>query len=291
MSWLFALFISIVTYSGASLLQRVLMKEEDKNPLAYSAFTQLFSGVMVLVFAILSNNLSFPSLDLILEKKLYLFILLSGTCFATNAYFGFKSLKHIDISKFIVLFSFRTVVTIIVASIFLDEKLTPVQLIGSLLILLSIILINSKSVKEIFVFGKGEVYVLIASIAFGLGNVSDKYIFDSFELIPYMTIGFLLPGTLLTLRKPNTVLEFPEFFRKNRIWKITLFTFLYTLAALSFYYAFILADNASLVSSIGQISTIVTVILGIVVLKERKDLRKKLLGGAISFVGLVLLAL
>lgn len=285
-----AVFISVTTYAGAALLQRVLMKEEDKNPLAYSAFTQLFSGVMVLVFAILSNNLSFPSLDLILEKKLYLFILLSGLCFAANAYFGFKSLKHIDISKFIVLFSFRTVVTIIVASIFLNEKLTPVQLIGSLLILLSIILINSKSVKEIFVFGKGEVYVLIASIAFGLGNVSDKYMFDSFELIPYMTIGFLLPGTLLTLRKPNTILEFPEFFRKNRIWKITLFTFLYTLAALSFYYAFILADNASLVSSIGQISTIVTVILGIIVLKERKDLRKKLLGGAISFVGLVLLA-
>lgn len=290
MSWLLVLLISIITYSGAALLQRVLMKDGDKNPLAYSAFTQLLSGVMVLVFAIITGRLVFPAIEVVMQNKLYIFVLLSGVCFAINGYAGFKSLKYIDISKFIILFSFRTVVTITVASIFLKESLTPIQLAGSALILGSIILINSKSLKDIFVLGKGEIYVLLAAIAFGIGNVSDKYLFNWFDLVPYMTIDFFLPGLLLVLAKPKTALEFPEFLKKNRIGKVALFTLLYTLAALSFYYAFILADNVSLVSATGQISTILTVILGIIVLKEREDLRKKLLGGALSFVGLILLA-
>lgn len=291
MNWMVAVFISVTTYAGAALLQRVLMREEDKNPLAYSSFTQLLSGVMVLVYAVFTQNLSFPTLDVIMENKLYLFVILSGFCFATNSYFGFKSLKHIDISKFIVLFSLKTVVTIAIASVFLNERLTLIQLIGAALILLSIVLINSKSVREIFVFGKGELYVLLAAVVFGLGNVSDKYMFNWFDLISYMIIGFLLPGSLLLLSKPKTALEFPDFFRNNRIWKILVFTFLYTVSALTFYYAFILADNASLVSAAGQVSTILVVVLGIFVLGEREDLRKKLIGGLLSFLGLVLLAL
>ncbi len=288
---MFVLFISIITYSGAALLQRVLMRDEDKNPLAYSAFTQLLSGVMVLVYAVLTQNLSFPTIEVIIQNKLYVFMLLSGVCFATNAYLSFKSLKYVDISKFIVLFSLRTVVTIFVASVFLKEGLNATQFIGAILILLSIVLINTKSIKEIFVFGKGELYVLLAAIVFGLGNANDKYILNSFELVPYMTIGFLLPGTLLLLSKPKTVLEFSEFFRNNRIWKILIFTFLYTVSALTFYNAFVLADNASLVSSIGQISTILVVILGVVFLKEYKDLRKKIIGGLLSFIGLILLTI
>lgn len=291
MTWLLALFISIGTYSGAALLQKVLMKGENKNPLAYSAFTQLLSAVMVFVVAIVTGRLVFPESQIVIENKLYLFILLSAICFATNAYAGFKALQHIDVSKFIIIFAFRTVVTIILSAVFLKESLTTVQLAGTGLILVSIILVNSKSARDMFVLGKGGRYALLAAIAVGVGSVTDKHMFNWFDFVPYLTIGFLFPGTLLVLAKPKNILEFPEFLKKDKIGKITLFTLLYTLAALSFYWAFVLADNAALVSSIGQISTILTVLLGIIILKEREDLGKKLLGGVLSFIGLFLLTL
>lgn len=291
MTWILAITISIVTFSIANLLQRVLMEKEENDALGYSAFTQLLSGVLVLIGSIVFSLLLYPSLGTIVENKLLFFIALSGIAYAINAYSGFKALKHMEASKFIIIYASRSILTVIFASFFLSEKLSGIQLLGMVAIIGSIVLVNASSAKELFKIDKGEVYALLGAFAFAVGSTTDKYVLNWFEPMPYLVIGFFIPGLILLMSRPKMIKEFPQYLGKEKFGRIFLYTFLYTVAAVAFYYAFKLADNVALVSAVGQVSTILTVILGIVILKERDDLKKKILAGALSFVGLLLLTL
>lgn len=291
MTWIIAITISIITFSLANLLQRVLMKGEENDPLSYSAFTQLLSGFIILVACILLSLLTFPSLNVIVENKLYLFIALSGIAWAVNAFAGFKALQNMEASKFIIIYAFRSVLLVIFATIFLSETLLPIQFLGMGFVILSIILVNAESTKELFKIDKGELYALLGTLAFAIGSTTDKYVIQWFEPMPYLIIGFFLPGLLLLSSKLKMIKTFPQFFVKKKFGRIFLFTFLYSIAAIGFFYAFKLADNISLVAAVGQSSTILTVILGIIILKEKDNIPKKLFAAGLSFVGLMLLTL
>lgn len=289
MTWIVLITLSVLFGSVSALLQRLLVRDERAETYSYSVFTQLTSAVVCFLLALFLGRNSFPEISVILDSHVYLFILLSASLYALNAILCFKALQSIEVSKFSVLYATRAVVTIVVASVFLKEGLNAIQLIGSGMILFSILYLNTKSVKELFRFGKGEVFTLTAALAFGIATVSDKYIIEWFDFIPYLTLDFLLPAMILIAIKPKVVKEFRKLLTPKILPIILLFSILYALAALTFFGAMYASDNTSLVASIGQITTIATVILGIVVLKERKDLSKKLVAGIISVVGLILL--
>ena len=289
MNWIIAIAISIVAGSSAGLLQRVLMRGKVSGSYSYTAVTQLLSAFVVLGFAIILGRTSFPSIEVILSNRLYIFIIFSAILYALNGAFVFKALQSVEISKFTILYTLRAVVTIIVATIFLNEGLTLIQLIGAGCILFAVIYVNSKSLKDLFIFNRGEIYALMAALSFGTATVSDKYLIAWFDYVPYLFIDFLLPALILFAVRPKVVSEVGTLIKQKLASKLILFSALYAIAALSFFGALSMANNASLVSSVGQSGTILTVILGIVLLKERDQLGKKLLAGAISFIGLVLL--
>jgi len=289
MSWIVLITLSVLFGSVSALLQRVLVRDEKADTYSYSVFTQLTSAVVCLFLALFLGRNTFPEFSVVLESHVYVFILLSSSLYALNAILCFKALQSIEVSKFSVLYATRSVVTIVIASVFLKESLNTNQLLGAGMILSSILYLNTKSLKEFLRFGKGEILTLTAALAFGIATVSDKYIIEWFDFIPYLTLDFLLPAIILIAINPKVVKEFRKLLVPKILPIILLFSTLYALAALTFFGAMDASDNTSLVSSIGQITTIATVIMGIVVLKERKDLRKKLVAGIASVAGLILL--
>lgn len=289
MTWIVLITFSIFFGSVSSLLQRILVRAERSDTYSYSALTQLISAFVCFLLALLLGRNSIPEFSIIIESHVYLFILLSSSLYAINAIFCFKALQSIEVSKFSILYATRAVVTIIIASIFLKESLNVIQLLGSGMILFSILFLNTTSTRDLFRFGKGELYTLTAALAFGIATVSDKYIIEWFDYIPYLTLDFLLPAIILIAIKPKVVQEFRKLLVLKTLPTILLFSTLYALGALTFFGAMDASDNTSLVSSIGQVTTIVTVIMGVVLLKERKDLLKKIIAGVTSVIGLILL--
>ncbi len=291
MNWLIFITLSVVTGSLGAILQRVLMKNKISGSYSYSALSQIISAIVCLIIALFIGSQNFPTIEQTFSNNLYIFILFSSVLYALHAAFGFKSLQTVEVSRFTVIYSFRSVVTIFAATMFLDEKLTFVQMTGALLILSAIIFLNTKSLKGIFNFSRGEIYALLASITFGIATVSDKYLLDWFDYVPYLFIDFIVPGIILFLVRPKTVQESVGLLKDKLGPKILLFSTLYAIAAITFFAALTQADNASLVSGVGQVGSIVTVLLGIVLLRERKDLSKKLIAASLSFVGLILLVI
>ncbi len=273
------IFTSVIFYSISTLLQRVLLKETDSKPIAYSIVFQVLVSLILASVGILSGNWQWPDFTSILSNFLIMIVL-----YAAGNVFLFSALKNVELSKFTVLFSVRAFITVLASTLLLNESLTFLQFIGSIIIFITIAVINIQSQQ--FKLHKSDVLALLAGICFGLANTNDRILLASMNVYVYTSIGFLLPALLIAIIYPKEISHIKMFLRPQLFKKMFLFSIFYSIAAITFFIALQLTDNSSQVATINLTSVILIVILGIVFLKEKTDVLKKLIAVLMTFVGL-----
>jgi uncharacterized membrane protein len=199
----------------------------------------------------------------------------------------YEALQKLDASKFTVLFSCRALITILTASFFLKEGLTFPQVLGTVLILLSIVLVNLQKLQ--FTFGKQEGYSILAAICFGVATTNDRTILQVYPLYTYVFLAFVLPSILLFATHPRIYKELGTFFSKSMLLKFGLLGVMFAASSLTFFRALQITTNSSLLVSANLTSVILTVALSVLFLHEKQDIPKKFIGAALSFMGLLLL--
>ncbi len=283
MTWQFLILTSVCLYSISVLLQRILLREDKSDPIAYSVFFQLLTGLMIGVFGFLFSDMSFPNL-----KPLFFNLVLMVLLYAFGSVAIFKALKTLEASRFTIIFASRALFTILASSLLLGESLSLQQFLGTFLILTGVVLVNIKSTR--LAFSKKEFLALFAAVSFGLGNTNDRFLLQEFKVYPYVFLGFVLPAVLITLLYPYKVKKMKIFLEGRVLVKMLLLCLIYAVAAITFFSALQIADNSSQVVSVNLTSVIVTVLLAIVFLNEREHLLQKLLGALLSFMGLLLVS-
>lgn len=282
MTWQILLFISVVSYSFCVLLQRVLLKNDKSNPIAYSIIFQLFTGICIGIYA-LFTRFSLPSNLFSLFPNLILTIIL----YCIGNIFLFKALKLNEASTFTILFSTRVFWIVLGSIIFLKEAFTLQHIFGTTLVIISIILVMGK--KKLFTFSKGLIFALVASALYGLAFVNDAIILNVWSIPSYPFYAFVAPAFVLWMFNIKTTKDMDFIFNKGIFFKMVLLAFLYAVSALSTYLAYQIGKNVSQIGPINQTSSIITVFLGIFLLKETDNLFKKILGVIISFIGVLFL--
>ncbi len=285
MSWELFLAGNILTFSITTLLQKVLLSGKNSKPIAYTLFFQLFTGIFVVIIGFLLHAFSFPHIT----PFLLFFLIMGIFLYAFGNLYIFKALKETEASKFTVIYSTRVLFTILVAVIFLSESFVIKQMIGTILIFSGIVIVSLKSNK--LHLQKGDLYALIAAVFFGLANANAKFLLHSFAVYPYMAYVFFAPPILLGVIYPKELQYISHFFEKKNFIKMFWVSLFWALANISFFEAIKRTPSISILSSMQLTSVIVTVILSIVFLKERKNIGKKLVGTVISFIGLILLTI
>lgn len=283
MSWQLLILISVTLYSVSVLLQRVILKENESQPVAYSMFFQLLVGIVIGIIGFVFADMSLPS-NL---GPLFWNLLLMVFLYAFSNVFIFKSLKQTEASRFTIAFATRAFFTILASSFLLKEFLNGPQLLGSLLIFSGVILVNLKSSG--FKLDKGTILALMGAITFGIANTNDRYLLQTFNIYPYTTLAFIAPFLLLTFIYPKELRHIKLFLGKNVLKRVLLLSVVYALSAISFFAALQAANNSSQVATANLTSVIITVVLSAIILKEKGDLLKKLAGALLSFIGLLLL--
>lgn len=281
MNWFIFTLISVVTLSVANLLQRVLMKKEDSDPIAYSIVFQLMCAALVAIFAF-GNGFELPPI-----KNLIPNLILETIFYAGSILFLFKGLKTVQVSQATILSSTSIFWAIIGGVLFLGESFNIVKVVGSFLILGAIAFVSQDNFK--ISFQKGNMYVLIASFCFGIALVNDRYILQYSDALSYLSIAFLLPGILLAAIKPKALIKAKVFLESKKLKTMGLLAIFYSAAALTTYLAFQAGGKASQVAPIGQSKTILTILLAAMFLGERAELTRKLISAFIVIVGVLLL--
>ena len=279
-SWQILLAISVVTYSVSVLLQKVLLKNNKSDPVAYSVVFQLVTGILIGIYALV-NGFKMP--DLIpLIPNLILMVVFYG---AGNV-FVFKALKEADASSFTIVFSTRAIWSILGALIFLKESFSMQQLFGTILIISSVVLVSWKSGG--LKINRGLIYSLIGALAFGLGFTNDAFLLNNFDVPSYLTIAFILPALAVWIVNPKATNKMGPLFEKQTLKKLLILAAIYAISSITIFLAYQVGKNASQIAPLNQTATILTVILSMVFLKETDNYFVKIAGAIISFVGVVL---
>lgn len=283
MNWLLLVLISVVLSSLVSVLQRVMLRNKDSDPFTYSVVFQLIIAVLIGLFAFFKGKLVFVDMQSVL-LNLILMTLLYGL----GNIFIFKALKQTEASKFVVIFASRALFSTLGFVLLLNQSYGAKELIGTLLIIFSVLFVNYR--KGTYSFNKNDTPSLIAGVCFGIANVNDKVILNTVPLYSFVFIAFLFPSLLMFVLRPATITKAKSLLSEGLIKTMLITSLFYGVGAITFFYALQIADFPSKVVTVNLIGVILTVLMGITLLKERENSLIKIIGALVSIVGVYLVS-
>jgi drug/metabolite transporter (DMT)-like permease len=280
MSWQLLITISLFANIAQTLLQRLLLKNTKSDPAVYLVISNLIATVFLFIFAFMKGFSTENLINYIPN------IILSMILVGIGVLFWFNSLKIIDASQFAVLFSSRALWIILAAVAVLGESFSFIQYTGAALILLAVYLSSWQS--KGFKLSKGSIFALLAALFFGLGIVSDSLIIGNVDPTIYIPLAFFLPALFVWIINFRKTSEIISTLKSNLLPKFIVLSISSAVTATTYLTAYAVGKNASQLATINQTSTILVVLTGIIFLKERDNILKKIVAAIISFIGVLL---
>lgn len=259
-------------------------------PVNAVAFTVLYVGGLVVLPVIGNVELS-EFLDA------WYWYVASALMFNLSFLFLYKASEHLESATVSVLATSSALYTLIIAGIVFNERLTPLQLIGSSILLPCIWYVASLARKQHHLFNikdfkntswlKGLGFILLASLWLSLGHVIEKHIFQTSSVGSYVAFGWLLEmmmawGLVLAFGwKQRYALE-----NKKVMAGALRMGLLRIGMGLSFIYALTISNNVTLLTVIANFRIIIVAVLAGWLLGERRFYYRKLAAAAVSVVAL-----
>jgi drug/metabolite transporter (DMT)-like permease len=282
MTWFPLAVISVITDSTATITQRILMKSVKSDPVAYMIIFQFLTSALIGLYLLMTGSFQLP------PTIPYANMFLSGILISVASLYLFKALKHLEASELAIYATTGVFWNTTTSALFLGESITPKRLLATLLIVAAVLTVSWQRGQKL-TFSQGAQYALISATAFGLAFTNDAYILRSFEAINYLFFGFMLPGIIILLLRPQATRKMKPLLTFNIGTKMVLFCVLYGLQAITIFKAYQAGGDASQIYPISRTYVILTVILGVIFLKERDNLAKKFLSALLAFLGVLII--
>ena len=283
--WILYAFGSAFFAGATSILAKIGIKEIDSHVATAirTIVVLIFSWIMVFIVGSQGNIGN-------LDGKTLIFLILSG--FATGASWlcYFKALQLGDVNKVVPIDKSSTILTMILAFIFLGENITINMVVGMIGIGIgTYLMIQKKEGVEKVVKGKAWlVYALLSAIFASLTSVLGKVGIENVESnlgTAIRTIVVLIMAWIIVFatKKQSDIKKIGK-----RSLLFLILSGIATGASWLCYYKALQDGLASIVVPIDKLSILVTVLFAYVFLKEKLS-KKSLLGLALIVVGTLVL--
>lgn len=278
MSWVLLALGSVAFFTSLNLLQRVLAVD-SKHPRAMAIlFNAIAALIALLIFAITG---SYKNFVLPTDPKAWIALLLASFFYAMFERGRFLAAKLLDASVLTTIVNISVLVAFVGALLLYSEPLTTHKLLGGVLIIGALFLVSyndkmKKSSKE------GILVAVAISIMLGLGWMLDKLGAQHFNASTYNIFVWTIPIIFIYLPR----IRFDVIKEELRLatWKIFVLAGLNVVGYLMQLKALETAE-ATRVIPIVQTSTLFTIMLGIVLLKEREHIPRKIIAGLMAISG------
>jgi uncharacterized membrane protein len=281
MSWFVLSILYVIGGSIANIFRKILLNDERSDTVASAIIFQLLGAIMVGSIAVIHGFVIPP----IVQHPFNFF--LQACLWGIASLSLFKAYEYCEASEVTIITTSEAIVSIIVAIIFLGDTFSATNIIGTLLIILSVVIISFASKK--FSLNKGVLYSLGYAFFGGIAIVNDKYLLHFSDTLSFLAVGFLTPGLFMMFVKPSAVKKIKSLLHPNILKKNIIFTFFFSTAGIAFYFALSNGGQASQVATIAQATVVITVILAIFVLNEKDHLLKKFVCAILVTIGVLLL--
>ena len=256
------------------------------NPLKNTIGTILFILTTLLISDISAVNYLSTNETLILALSGIIGITIADVLFLI-------SLNILGTSRSAIINTIYSPMVIMLAYFILDESLTFADIVGGLMILLSILYLSFNQEKSnISNLNKGLIIGILAYSLMALGIIMVKPILNQFsnsiEMQLWIIIFRLIPGTLLSYITMSFMMKKKEIvfqLSNKKIWPIILLgSFLGTYVGFAMWVIGMAKTSASIASILNQTSTIFIAFFGWLILKETFS-RKMMICFFISIIG------
>lgn len=281
MTWFYYSLGAAFCFASLSILSRVV-SVDSKNPRALSLAFNLTSICMALALFIVTGsykNILFPT-----QREAWVYMLIAAFFFGIFERLRFFATKLLPVSIYSIIANITVVAAFFLSVILYKESLTLTKTIGFFLILLSLFLIIEKKKSKVTL--KAVLVGLITSLVLGIAIALDKKGATFFKPEVYNILMWTIPFAILSF--PSVKIAEIKLQYKQFSWKIVLLSFFNFTAYFLGLKAFLMAEATKVIPII-QSSTIIAVIGGVFLLKERSNLLKKIFAGIIAVIGVFLL--
>ena len=275
--WVIFAFLSAFFAGITSILAKCGIRKTDSNVATFirTIIVLLFSLLMVMIVG------SFPTLKN-LSAKTILFLVLSGLSTGASWLCYFRALQKGNINKVVPIDKSSTVLTIILATIFLGESITLYKTLGIIAIGLGTLMMIEKKDTENKIEEKGWLFYAILSAVFAsltsiLGKVGIEGVESNLGTAIRTVVVIVMSFVMVSVT--GKVKDIKRIDKKELAF--ILLSGLSTGASWLFYYRALQDGEASIVVPIDKLSILVTIAFSYFVFKEK--LGKK------AFIGLVLI--
>lgn len=282
--FIFLILLYFIANTSARLLVRVFSKHTNLN--SYTANLLLavptYLGMLVFGLATLEGSLFEGFTPLLL-----LMILLVSIILVFMSKLTLKAQKHLETAHYMVLRQVSVPASVLISTVFINESLNFLQVIGMIVILSgSYLVATSGGKKHIKHIDRYEIMAIIYGLFLGLFVVASRY----FQLQTSLAAMLIIGGAIEMI--PSAVFAYMEPSQKISLYEYKLAILIGLASAvhiITFWLAVNNSSNVALVSSIGSFR-IVTIFIGsYLILKEKSDLKLKLTGTFIALIGLLLI--
>lgn len=283
--WVLFAFASAFFAGVTSILAKIGVKDVDSHVATAirTIIVLIFSWIMVFIIGSQSTIVN-------IDGKTFLFLILSGLSTGGSWLCYFKALQLGDVNKVVPIDKSSTILTMILAFIFLNEKITINMVIGMIGIAIgTYLMIQKKEKAEKIVKGKAWlIYALLSALFASLTSILGKVGIENVESnlgTAIRTIVVLVMAWIIVFatKKQRDVKKIDK---RSLIFLIL--SGVATGASWLCYYKALQDGLASIVVPIDKLSILVTVLFAYIFLKEKLS-KKSLLGLILIVVGTLLL--
>lgn len=281
MTWFYLALTSAFIFAAQELLMRVLSVQTG-SPRLFSLVFNLWGTVFSAALFVIERGSFAPLTALSITQ--YLWIAAALLLYGIYERSQFFARQGQDAATFTVIMRINTVVGFFGAIAFLGEPLTLAKAAGVTMVILASLLLVFHNPH--FKFSKSFFYTLLCAVALGMVGFVDK---PASAPVPPTLYSFLVWCL------PLGIIAFPGVSRKDLIkemriggWKVALAAILNVVGYVIYINALSMSD-ASRVNPITATYSILTVLGGVVLLRERDHYGRKILAGLIACIGVILL--
>jgi len=167
----------------------------------------------------------------------------------------------------------------------LGEKPTSSSILGVLLIISSLVVIFGEKWKKTEI-DKGQYFALFATILTGFAVVIDGLILKEFSVAFYLVISSLFAGMGTLVFDPKLIYDISPFKNKKIFVPIIMAAIMHAFAVFLMYTSYKIGGKMAAVIPITQSAGVIIIFLSVLLLRETKDLWKKILAMALSILGI-----
>ena len=283
--WVLFAFASAFFAGVTSILAKIGVKDVDSHVATAirTIIVLIFSWIMVFIIGSQSTIVN-------IDGKTFLFLILSGLSTGGSWLCYFKALQLGDVNKVVPIDKSSTILTMILAFIFLNEKITINMVIGMIGIAIgTYLMIQKKEKSEKIVKGKAWlIYALLSALFASLTSILGKVGIENVESnlgTAIRTIVVLVMAWIIVFATKKQR-DIKKIDKRSLIFLIL--SGVATGASWLCYYKALQDGLASIVVPIDKLSILVTVLFAYIFLKEKLS-KKSLLGLILIVVGTLLL--